>query len=341
MAGPTCATACAGRTSLHFKDTGGPPIPRILIALLFLVALAAQAAPAWCGEVIPPKPVDRFTDYANVTSASAATEFNNTLRSYEQASSNVVLVVVFPTMQSDSDIADYCTRVAHAWKAGSRETSNGVVLFIFIRDHKMHIATGYGMEGALPDAICERIIADEIAPSFKQQDYEDGIRAGISGIIAAASGDYQPAAPVAHHKHDPAPASTGVLVWRWCFCIFFVVALLYILRFVIGTIIAIFANIVLAIFYHDRTKRTAGFARVLMWIETHAEVKSRTSSSSDVPAGSHRSSRSSRRRSGQSSYSSYSGSSSSSSFSNSDSSSSSDSFASGGDYGGGGASGSW
>lgn len=302
--------------------------------LLAAVSLVAGLAPARAAEVIPPKPVDRFTDTGGVVSGTAASEFNDTLRAYEQSSSNVILVAVYPTMQSDSDMADYCTRVAHTWKAGQAGKSNGVVLFIFTRDRKMHIATGYGMEGNLPDAICERIIAEQIAPSFKQQDYESGIRAGIAGMIAAAGGNYESTAS----RHAPPVASSppgiGTRIWQWGFCTFFVLGILFVIRMFVGAIIAGLASILLAIFYRDQSKRTSKLARFLMWLEIHAQVQTKQSSWVGGPSGSNR------RRSSGSTYSSYS-SSSSSSFSSSDSSSSSDSFSSGGDYGGGGASGSW
>jgi uncharacterized protein len=304
------------------------------LMLLWMVAFFATFTHARAAEVIPPKPVDRFTDNAGVVSAAAASEFNDTLRGYEQSSSNVILVAVYPTMQSDSDIADYCTRVAHTWKAGEAGKSNGVVLFIFTRDRKMHIATGYGMEGNLPDAICERIIAEQIAPSFKQQDYEGGIRAGIAGMIAAAGGNYQPASAVRHPPPDTSSQGLGTRIYQSGFCTFLILGMLFVLRMFVGALIAGLASILLAIFYRDQSKRTSKLARFLVWLEIHAQLRQKQASWVGGRSGSNR------RRSARSGSDSYSSSSSSSSFSSSDSSSS-DSYSSGGDYGGGGASGSW
>src|SRR4051812_16443288 len=94
-------------------------------------------------------------------------------------------------METDSSIEDYAVRVFRSWKVGTKEKNNGVVLFIFTQDHKLFIQTGYGLEGALPDALCKRIISDEIVPRFKQGDFNGGVTAGVHAIIAATKGEYK------------------------------------------------------------------------------------------------------------------------------------------------------
>jgi uncharacterized protein len=94
-------------------------------------------------------------------------------------------------MQSDSDISDYAVRVAQAWGVGRKDRKNGVVLFIFTQDRKMTIQVGYGLEGAMPDAISKRIIEDEIKPHFQRNDYNSGLRAGVDAIMKATKGEYK------------------------------------------------------------------------------------------------------------------------------------------------------
>src|SRR5207248_10233990 len=121
-------------------------------------------------------------DYANVLSRSTLADLNQKLRDFESQTSNQVLVVIYPKMQSDSSIDDYAVRVAQAWGVGRKDRKNGVVLFIFTQDRKMTLQVGYGLEGAMPDAISKRIIEDEIKPHFQQNDYNGGVRAGIDAI---------------------------------------------------------------------------------------------------------------------------------------------------------------
>ena len=160
--------------------------------LLGLAIVLLSSQPLRAAEVIPPKPQGPYiNDYANVLSRSTVTELNRKLQDFENQTSNQVLVVIYPKMQSDSDINDYAVRVAQAWGVGRKDRKNGVVLFIFTQDRKMTLQVGYGLEGALPDVIAKRIIADEITPHFKSNDYNGGVRAGVDAIMKATKGEYK------------------------------------------------------------------------------------------------------------------------------------------------------
>jgi uncharacterized protein len=145
---------------------------------------------AW-GEVIPPAPQSYFNDYAQVVSASIASQLNTKLEDFEKATANQVVVAVYPKMESDSSIDDYTVRVARAWKVGQKLKNNGVVLFVFIQNRQMFIQVGYGLEGALPDALCKQITEYEIKPRFRTGDYAGGLTAGINAILAATKGEYK------------------------------------------------------------------------------------------------------------------------------------------------------
>ena len=76
------------------------------------------------------------------------------------------------------------------WKLGQKEKDNGVLLLISVDDRKMRIEAGYGLEGVLTDALCSRIIRNEIAPHFRKDDYDGGVTAGIDAIIKGIGGEY-------------------------------------------------------------------------------------------------------------------------------------------------------
>src|ERR1044071_2100887 len=142
-------------------------------------------------EVIPPKPAAYFNDYAGVVSPSAARRLNQTLEDFEKSTSSQVVVAVFTRMESDSSVEDYTRRVAEAWRVGPKERNNGAVLFVFVQDRKMRIQTGYGLEGALPDATCKQIIENELVPRFRQNDFDGGLTAGVNAMLAATRGEYK------------------------------------------------------------------------------------------------------------------------------------------------------
>jgi uncharacterized protein len=152
----------------------------------FLTGLVVSAA-----EVIPPPPKAFFNDYAHVVSPATAARLNQTLEDFERATSSQILVAIFPGMQSDSSIEDYTVRVAQSWKVGQKGKDNGAVLFVFIENRQMFIQVGYGLEGALPDALAKQIIENEIKPRFRSGDYDGGITAGVTAMLAATKGEYK------------------------------------------------------------------------------------------------------------------------------------------------------
>ncbi|MGD0140096.1 MAG: TPM domain-containing protein [Tepidisphaeraceae bacterium] len=179
------------------------PFHLIFASILFLAGVARAA------EVIPPSPTSYFNDYANVVSSTTAQQLNEKLEQFERDTSNQIVVAIFPKMQSDSSIEDYTVRVAEAWKAGQRLKKNGAVLFVFIQDREVYLQVGYGLEGALPDALAKQIIDSEITPRFKQGDYDGGLTAGVDAIIAATKGEYKGTSSTAHDSNNSNPA--GVL----------------------------------------------------------------------------------------------------------------------------------
>ena len=155
---------------------------------IFLVLFATLATAA---EVIPPRPEAYFNDYARVVSSATATELNRQLEQFERDTSSQILVAVYPKMQSDSSIEDYTVRVAQSWGVGQKNKNNGAVLFVFVQDRKLYIQVGYGLEGVLPDALAKRIIENEIKPHLRNDDFDSGLRAGVTAILQAAKGEYK------------------------------------------------------------------------------------------------------------------------------------------------------
>lgn len=166
---------------------------RRVSALLVAVGVFASANLLHAAETIPPKPAGYFNDYAGVVSKEAALRFNEQLAQFERETSNQVVVAVFRKMESDSSVEDYAQRVAQAWGVGKKEVSkgNGVVMLVFVEDRKISIQTGYGLEGALPDAIAFDIRTQHINPHFRNGDYEGGLAEGIDLTCKAIRGEYK------------------------------------------------------------------------------------------------------------------------------------------------------
>jgi uncharacterized protein len=165
----------------------GPRCLFIAVALLGLFAFfASQSAAA----EIPPKPARYFNDFARLVRPETAQMLNQQLADFERQTSNQILVVIYPNLPADTTVEDFAQDSFRAWKPGQQGRNNGAILFVFLKERKMRIQTGYGLEGALPDAICKRIISDEMAPRFQAGDFDGGMNAGVNAMLAAARGEY-------------------------------------------------------------------------------------------------------------------------------------------------------
>ncbi len=187
-------------------------------------------------ETIPPSPSPRYLlDESHVLSPAIADDLNNQLEQFERDTSNQIVVVLYPHMQSDDDIADYTTRVFHTWQVGQKGKNNGAVLFIFTNDHKMQIITGYGLEGALPDILCKQIIDNEIAPRFKAGDFNGGVQNGVKAMMAATKGEYKGTGNVVGDNNAAGNAHPIADLWSSCSCGWWLLVLAFFLFIFYGT----------------------------------------------------------------------------------------------------------
>lgn len=154
---------------------------------------------------IPPLWGHAVHDDAHVLSAQVIDELEVMLKANEDSTSNQLAVLIIPALDGEV-LEDYSLRVAQTWKLGQQGKDNGVLLLVAVDDHKMRIEVGKGLEGVLPDVVASRIIRHEIAPAFRQQQYDEGVKAGVTAITKAIAGEY-----VA--TEDGADAGTTELTW--------------------------------------------------------------------------------------------------------------------------------
>lgn len=128
------------------------------------------------------------TDQAGVMSEGARRQADALLSDMWKQSSAEPVVVIVPDL-SGADIDDYATELFSLWGIGKKDKDNGVLVLISTGDRRAAIRTGYGVEGVLPDVIASRIIRNDMAPHFREGDYEGGVLAALNTIHAALTDD--------------------------------------------------------------------------------------------------------------------------------------------------------
>jgi uncharacterized protein len=151
---------------------------------------------------LPDKPNKLVNDYTNTLSSSEQAQLESKLVAFDDSTSTQVTVVIVPNTQGD-DIADYAVQLFNKWHIGQKEKNNGVMLVVAKDDHRVNITTGFGVEGVLPDIVCNHIIQNDIVPEFRNNNYFEGIDAGTTSIMKIVSGEFTGAAYVQKHKEKP------------------------------------------------------------------------------------------------------------------------------------------
>jgi uncharacterized protein len=154
----------------------------LLFVLLPFICLGQLAIPEHGGRWVH--------DEANIISAGTEAMLESMLKGERDSTSNQIAILTVSSLQGEP-IEEYSLHVAEAWKLGKAEKDNGVLLLIAIEDKQIRIETGYGLEGVLTDALSSRINRNEIAPHFRQGDYDGGVQAGVTAIIQAIKGEYK------------------------------------------------------------------------------------------------------------------------------------------------------
>ncbi|MEH3118604.1 MAG: TPM domain-containing protein [Methylorubrum populi] len=181
------------------------------LALLILAALAGLGRAA---EPDFPKLTGRVVDAAGILSAEARARIDGKIEAHEDRSGDQIVVATVPSLQ-DRTVEDYANRLARAWGIGRKKTDNGVLLLVAPTERKVRIEVGYGLEGALTDALSKTIVTSAITPRFRQGDFSGGVEAGVDAILSVLAGDadeWQRRAPVREDTVDPVTVAFWILV---------------------------------------------------------------------------------------------------------------------------------
>lgn len=137
---------------------------------------------------IPPN--DGFvTDTVGVLSLEEEERLESILSTYQAETTNEIAVVIVESMGGES-LMEAAVEIGRTWGVGTEEEDNGIVLLIAYADREMFLATGYGLEGAVPDIVAKGIIDQEITPYFRNGEFAAGIEAGIIALQRHIGGEY-------------------------------------------------------------------------------------------------------------------------------------------------------
>ncbi|HEY6897101.1 MAG TPA: TPM domain-containing protein [Rhodocyclaceae bacterium] len=176
-----------------------------LLALIWLLLAPLWAAAA--DQVAIPPLTARVTDLTGTLNPGQQADLEALIRAMEQDKGIQLAILLLPSTKPET-IEQFGIRLAEAWKIGHKGKNDGLIIVVAKNDRRMRIEVGYGLEGDIPDAVAKRVIAEQMAPSFKKGDFAGGLSSALGALgqaLPARNGDgSRVQAPAAA---EPAPMS--------------------------------------------------------------------------------------------------------------------------------------
>jgi uncharacterized protein len=192
-------------------------VAALIIALLILLSpfpTLAQTFPPLTGRVV---------DAANLLKPEERAALDAKLKAHEDKTTDQVVVATLRSLEG-YEIEDYANRLFRHWQLGQKDKDNGALLLVAPQERKVRIEVGYGLEGALTDALSKVIITTAIAPQFQKGNFAGGIDAGADAILSILTGDAEEWQRRAQVREDSTTAIDPVMAFVILLILFFLIS---------------------------------------------------------------------------------------------------------------------
>ena len=191
------------------------------LQILKRILLLSVCLFCWCGlraQTLPDisTPPRLVNDFAGLMSSDQENTLEKKLVAFDDSTSNQIAIITVKSLEG-YDISDYTIKTFNKWKIGTAKNNNGILILISAAEHKVWITTGRGLEAVVTDALSRRIIDNIMVPSFKQNQYYDGLDAGTTALMQLSSPEF-------HNKRVLPNAQRGNFTW-----VFFLIIVIFII----------------------------------------------------------------------------------------------------------------
>ncbi len=156
---------------------------------LALIFIGLGSGFSQSNDCYPDKPNRLVVDAAGILTDSEEQRLEAKLQKFNRETSNQMVIVTLEELCA-GDAAMTAYEIGDEWQVGQKDLDNGIVILLSPGNHETFIATGYGLEGAIPDATAKVIVEREMIPSFKGENYYAGLDKAVTVLGELASGEY-------------------------------------------------------------------------------------------------------------------------------------------------------
>ena len=201
------------------------------VAFLLVLPAVALDFPALSGRVV---------DDAGILDEGTRAALTQKLAEFEAKTTDQFVVVTLKSLQRTS-IEDFGVELGRHWQIGQRDKNNGVLLIVAPNERRVRIEVGYGLEGALTDAVSRLIIENGITPRFRAGDFAGGITRGVDDIVSVLSGDAEEWQARAARRPDtvsPTDSTRNDSIWPVIWVVLVVMLVVFICSMLAGALCA-------------------------------------------------------------------------------------------------------
>ena len=154
------------------------------------IQISAGLLHAQSTNELPQRPVGMVNDFGNILTNQEEAILEQKLRNYRDTTSNVIAIAVLNNLAGlpREEAAIY---LFNTWKMWEAERYNGVLILISVQERELQIEVGYGLEGAIPDVMANRVVQDILVPALQNGQFYQGLDRATSALMQLASGEYE------------------------------------------------------------------------------------------------------------------------------------------------------
>lgn len=157
---------------------------RFKIGAFFLFWMVSMSAQVFTPESVPNMKIQlnsNISDPSKLLNEETYNQINNKLTYLEDSLGSQVSLVMLPSI-GEAVPRDFAYKLFNLWGIGKKGLDNGLLILFVLDQKRVEFETGNGLEAVLPDAVCKRIITNELIPSFKNEAYGEGMLKGVNAI---------------------------------------------------------------------------------------------------------------------------------------------------------------
>ncbi len=178
------------------SETNKMSMRKIMINTLMVIAMTLVSVTSGLSQSEFPDPMNPprlVNDFTSFLSQNEILSLEKKLRQFNNETSTQIYTVVVNDLAGYAP-SDYATRLGEKWGIGQKGKDNGILILVKPKTNnskgEVFVSVGYGLEGVVPDAVANRIVDNEIIPSFKQGAYYQGLSKATDVLMSLTRGEF-------------------------------------------------------------------------------------------------------------------------------------------------------